>query len=336
MVTEHNPRLTAAEIANLWTTYQSNTMINCGVKYFLVTVQDEEIRSILQYALECIKKREQFITQMFNDEDYPLPVGFTDHDVNLEAPRLFSDSMMLFYMLNMGRFMLTIEGMMFSLSARNDIASFYSECIMQSKELADKGRKLALQKGIFVRQPYIPVPDQVDFVKKQNFLNGWLGERRPLLGIEIANLVYNAERNALGEALITGFSQVAKSEEVRKYMVRGREISSKHLEVFSSILNKENLSSAKNMTSEVTNSTMPPYSDKLMMAHIAGLVGSAIGQYGAAMSVSPRRDLGVMYARLMAEIGKYSVDGANIMIENGWMEEPPKAADRDELAKRKG
>ncbi|WP_419158854.1 DUF3231 family protein [Rossellomorea sp. BNER] len=33
---------------------------------------------------------------------------------------------------------------------------------------------------------------------------------------------------------------------------------------------------------------------------------------------------------------RYSEDGANIMIDNGWMEQPPLAADRDELAKRKG
>ncbi|WP_445661507.1 DUF3231 family protein [Bacillus sp. FSL K6-3431] len=65
----------------------------------------------------------------------------------------------------------------------------------------------------------MPTPEQVDFVKKQPFLNGWLGDRRPLLGIEIANLVYKAERNTLGEALITGFSQVVKSKEVRQFML---------------------------------------------------------------------------------------------------------------------
>jgi hypothetical protein len=136
--------------------------------------------------------------------------------------------------------------------------------------------------------------------------------------------------------LITGFSQVAKSKEVRQYMLRGREISAKHFEVFSSVLHQEHLSSAKNLTSEVTDSIVSPFSDKLMMFHIAGLVASGIGQYGAAMSTSPRRDLGVMYTRLIGEIAKYSEDGANIMINNGWMEQPPKAADRDELANRKG
>ncbi|MBM7585438.1 hypothetical protein JOC86_001980 [Bacillus pakistanensis] len=336
METNHHPKLTSTEISNLWTTFQGGTMTICGVKYFLANVKDKSIRDLLQYSLDFTKKRLQTITQILNAENYPIPVGFTEQDVDTEAPRLFSDSMILFYMLNMGRLGLTGESLLFSLSARDDIAAFYSECVTQSKELVDRGRKLAIDKGIFIRPPYLPTPNQVDFVKKQSFLNGWLGDRRPLLGIEIANLVYNSERNALGEALITGFSQVVRSKDVRQYMLKGREISGKHFEIFSSVLHEEHLSATLNMTSEVTDSTVPPFSDKLMMFHIAGLVASGIGQYGAATSVSPRRDLGMMYTRLMAEIVKYSEDGANIMIDNGWMEQPPMAADRDELAKRKG
>jgi hypothetical protein len=332
-MTAHQPKLTSSEITSLWTTYQSSTMIICGVKYFLTTVEDEEISAILNYVLDFSNKRVQTVKQFLKEEQFPIPVGFTEQDVNLNVPRLFSDKLILLYMLNMGRFSLSLESINLSLSARDDVSAFYSECLEQAKELADRGRKLALKKGLFVRTPYLPTPKKVDFVKKQSFLNGWFGDRRPLLGIEISNLVYNSERNALGEALITGFSQVAKSKEVREYMIRGRKISTKHFEVFSSVLHEEHLSSTMNVTSEVTDSTLPPFSDKLMMFHIAALVASGIGQYGAAMSSSPRRDLGVMYTRLMTDIAKYAEDGANIMINNGWMEQPPIAADRDELAK---
>ena len=333
-MTEHQPGLTSAEVSNLWATYQSSTMAICGVRYFLATVEDEAIRAILNDVLDFSQKRVQTVSQMLNREQYPTPIGFTEQDVNLEAPRLFSDTLILLYLLNMGRLDLAGCSMMLSFSARDDVAAFYTEYFMESNALMNKARKLALKKGFFIRPPSIPKPGQVDFVKKQSFLAGWF-DRRPRLGAEIANLVYDAERNALGEALITGFSQVAESKEGRQFMLRGREISSKHFEVFTSVLQEEQLSSAKNMTSEVTNSTVSPFSDKLMMFHIAGLIASGIGQYGISMSVSPRRDLGVLYTRLIAEIVKYSEDGANIMINNGWMEEPPKAADRDELAKRK-
>ncbi len=336
MTIKHNAKLTSSEIANLWTTYQFSTMIICGVEYFLTTVEDEDILEILHYILEFSNNRVQSITEIMNEENYPLPVGFTKSDVNPGAPRLFSDTMILLYVLNMGRLSLSGESMMFSLSARDDVAGFYSQALNESKELTTMSRKLAQQKGIYTRTPHIPIPEKVDFVKKQQFLFGWFGDRRPLVGTEILNLVFNAERNALGEALITGFSQVAQSKEVRKFMERGREISSKHYGVFSSILNEEQLSSAQKITSEVSGSTTAPFSDKLMMFHIAGLIASGIGQYGVSVSVSPRRDLEVHYARLVGELAKFAEDGANIMIENGWMEEPPKAADRDELMKRKG
>ena len=36
-------------------------------------------------------------------------------------------------------------------------------------------------------------------------------------------------------------------------------------------------------------------------------------------------------SKLMAEIGLYAEDGANIMIEKGWLEEPPQEVDSKAL-----
>ncbi|GAM12495.1 hypothetical protein SAMD00020551_0630 [Mesobacillus selenatarsenatis SF-1] len=41
-----------------------------------------------------------------------------------------------------------------------------------------------------------------------------------------------------------------------------------------------------------------------------------------------------MYNRLSVEVQMYSEDGANIMIKNGWFEQPPMASDRDELIRK--
>lgn len=59
--------------------------------------------------------------------------------------------------------------------------------------------------------PFISYPSEVEYVQKQSFLAGWLGNRRPLLGVETSNIIYNMQRNAIGRALIIGFSQVAQS-----------------------------------------------------------------------------------------------------------------------------
>ncbi|GAA3332464.1 hypothetical protein GCM10020331_092700 [Ectobacillus funiculus] len=41
------------------------------------------------------------------------------------------------------------------------------------------------------------------------------------------------------------------------------------------------------------------------------------------------------YSRLLIEILKFAEDGANIMISEGWLEQPPMAVDRKKLAEEK-
>ncbi|WP_347552967.1 DUF3231 family protein (plasmid) [Pseudalkalibacillus hwajinpoensis] len=332
---DHQPKLTSADISNLWTSYVQGTMMVCGLKYFVAKVDDPDISSVLIYALDIMQQHVETVTQIFNQENYPIPYGFTDEDVNENAPRLYSDTFFLMYILDMARFMLPAYGLAGAVSARLDVVDFYRVSLDQAQELHVRAKKLAFQKGVYVRSPEIPKPDQPDYVTSRSFLTGWFGDRRPLLGIEITNLTTNIERNAIGKAIIIGFSQVTRSKEVRKYMERGRDISQKHIEIFSSILGEEHLPAPMTLDHQVTDSTAPPFSDKLLMFHIAVLSASGIGQYGLSMSVSPRHDLGLHYVRLTAEIAKFSEDGAKMMIDKGWMEQPPKAADRDQLAKRK-
>ncbi|KJR48844.1 hypothetical protein UF75_0731 [Desulfosporosinus sp. I2] len=44
-----------------------------------------------------------------------------------------------------------------------------------------------------------------------------------------------------------------------------------------------------------------------------------------------RKDVALSFSRLMAEILDYVKDGADLLIENGWLEKVPEAADRQEL-----
>ena len=41
------------------------------------------------------------------------------------------------------------------------------------------------------------------------------------------------------------------------------------------------------------------------------------------------------YERLSIEIGQYAKDGADIMISNEWLEQPPGTLDKDKLTKKK-
>jgi len=134
--------------------------------------------------------------------------------------------------------------------------------------------------------------------------------------------------------VITGFSQVARSKEVSNYFKRGKDISLKQLEVFTDILHENDLPTSSFIwTSEVTDSTTAPFSDGMMMQMITTLIASGMSNYGMAMSMNARRDLSVIYTRLLAEVGQYADDGAEIIIKNGWMEQPPIALDRKDLTK---
>lgn len=329
----HHIELTSTEVSSLWGSYQADTMMICGIKYFLVNIKDMEIKSLLEYTLSLIEKRNNHMTQIFQEEAYPVPQGFTEDDVNLSTPRLFVDTLYLEFILNMSGYTLAAYSAALALSERTDIIDYYSKALSDSQVLHKKTKELAKEKGLYIRSPLIPKPSQVDFVHNQSFLAGWFAERRPLLGVEIAHLVFNSKRNALGQAVITGFSQVAQSKEVRHYFERGRDISGKHLNIFTNVLNENYLSNGALLaTPEVTDSKEAPFSDRLMMFLITTLIASSIGQYGLSMAASPRHDLGAKYTRLIAEIAKFSNDGAKIMINNGWMEQPPIAADRKELA----
>ncbi|QKY68850.1 DUF3231 family protein [Lentibacillus sp. CBA3610] len=331
-----NVKLTSSEITQLWTTYMNENVNICQLEYFLAKVEDEEIKPIVQYFLELTQTHIRKITALFNKEKYPVPYGFKmEEDVDITAPRLYSDTFILHYLHTMGGFVLQAYAVGVQLAVRADIYSFFTECLEEATEILREMRELLLSKGIFIRTPNLPIPESYDFVKNKSFLTGYFGERRPLTGTEITNLNMNYQRNALGTAVMIGFSQVAQSKEVRQFLVRGKEIAQKHCEVFSSILVEDDIPVPMTWNTEVTDSTAFTFSDKLMMFLTTALIGLSVGFYGTSMSMSPRRDLGTQYSRLSGEIVKFAEDGANIMIKNGWMEEPPRALDRDELAKKK-
>jgi hypothetical protein len=192
-----------------------------------------------------------------------------------------------------------------------------------------------LSKGLYVKTPYMQDMDHVEYVKRQGFMLDVFGEKRPLIVAEIGNLYANLERNALGAATLAGFSQVAKDKEVKQFFQRGIKIANKHIKLFGAKLEESFLPIPKTLASEVTSSTDQTFSDQLMMFFTSGLISLSIGFYGTGVAQSPRLDLGVMYNRLSLEVQLYSEDGSNILINNEWLEQPPMALDRDELAQEK-
>ncbi len=330
--TEHSIKLTSTEVASLWTSYQNDTMAICVLTYMLAKVEDAEIRPVFEFALELATTHIEIISGIFREEKHPIPYGFTDEDVDISAPRLFSDAYWLIYLHEMTIHGLAGYAVALTTSTRSDIRDYYTQCNHSSTDLYNKTTDILLSKGIFSRPPHISIPDKAEFVKKQSFLNGWFADRRPLNAIEISNIFFNLEKDLVSRALHIGFSQVTKSKEVTDFMVRGTDMTYKHIEVFSSILHENDLPSPNHWESEVTNSTTSPFSDKLMMFHSLLLLSTAVGFYGAGMAVCMRRDIGLQYQRIITETQKLTEDGAELFIDKGWMEQAPQADDRKKLA----
>ncbi len=327
-------KLTADEISQLWAAYMNDSAAKCQLSHFLAKVKDDEIRPVIEHALELSKAHVATLADFFKKENYPIPYGFSlEEDVDENAPKLFSDTYVLNYLNQMGKIGLQGYSIAVSLAVRSDIYSYFAECLKESIDLLRIANNVLLSKGLYIKSPYLETPGNVDFIKKQNFLTGYFGERRPLTGLEISNLFANFKRNAIGAATLIGFSQVAKSKDVKQFFLRGKDIAEKHCEIFGSILREDDLPVPMSWDTEVTDSTTYTFSDKLMMFYTTSLTSLSIGYYGASIAGSLRRDIATQYVRLNHEIGLYSEDGANIMIKHGWLEEPPRALDRDELAK---
>lgn len=325
--------LTSSELAYLWSTYQADSMAICVFKYFLEHIEDEEIKSIVTFAMQLSEEHVNFIRDIYTKEKIQIPQGFTEADVNLKAKRLFTDVFYLKYIKQVAKGGLSTYGTVIQNIYRQDILDFFNTCLKETIELNTKVTKLLLEKGMAVRPPTIPYPDKLEFVHKQSFMLEGLGRRKAFTGSEISNLYSNIQTNYLGTALAIAFSQTVESDKVRKYFLRGNEIAIKHIKVFASYLEMASLPLPMSYDQDVTESTESPFSDKLMMFHFSLMIYAGIGNYGVAISESQRSDMVVDYTRLMAEILKYSEDGANIMIANEWLEQPPLSADRRDLVK---
>lgn len=295
------------------------------------TVEDPDAKAIIEFAMGISANHIDQITNIFNNEKIPIPYGFKDEDVNLNAPRLFSDTYFLRYHEHMARVGMGIYGQILGVSSRKDIRQFYSECFQQTNDLYNRVIDIKLAKGILVRSPMMAYPTKVNFVTQEHFLDGLFGRNRPLLATEIAHVATNIEVCGVVGTFLMGLSQTAAEKDVRAFMLRGQKIAHKQLEIFSSILTTDEISTPSPWDSTIEETTTAPFSDKLMMFITCTLSAVGIGNYGASMAASLRSDLPTTYARLMAELVKYADDGANILISHGWLEQPPQASDRKAL-----
>ncbi|KAA9023650.1 DUF3231 family protein [Niallia endozanthoxylica] len=325
--------LTAAEVSALWLQYMGDSMAICIYKYFLKIVENEEIKSILQFSLQLAENHMIKITAFLKDAHYQIPIGFTKNDVNLKAPRLFSDQFLLFYSYIMTIHGLTSYSLAITNAEREDIQHFYFECVANSKDLYKNIISLAKTKSYFSSVPTVSSPNEVEFMDSTGIISNLIGDKRPLNISEISNLFFNSRKTGFIRSLSIAFSQVAELEEVRDFMVKNVKLAGKDAESFDAILQQDNLPIPERWDAEITDSKVSPFSDKLMMFHAAFLVNAALSYYGAAIGSSLRSDIILNYKKVSNHAMEAGVFCYKILVKHGWLEKQPEAIDRKSLAK---
>ncbi|WP_162595940.1 DUF3231 family protein [Bacillus sp. CGMCC 1.16541] len=324
--------LTSGEVGSLWSGYIGETLLACVMKSFLHNVEDRDAKKLLQLNNDYIQKRIEIYHHLFQTEGMKTPQGFGDQDVFLDAPKMFSDKFYLFYLKEMSRASIINYSNALFASHRRDIRMFMLKNMDEYVEVFNEAIEALLEKGIVIRTPSIPIPTDIYFVESKDFLGKFRGTQRPISAQEIKEIYINLDTNMLGKSIMIAFSQSAKSNDLREYLVRGRKIAHKHIELFINMLTDEDLPSPQLWDPEVTESRIAPFSEKLMHYHTGLAAASGLANYGTAVSQIARKDISLAFARLIVETGKFSLDGANLSIKKGWLEQPPLAANRDKLS----
>ncbi|WP_051681501.1 DUF3231 family protein [Virgibacillus alimentarius] len=297
-------RLTSGEIASLWTAYMNNSMSKYILKFMLKYIEDQDIKPIIQKTYNNASKSMEDLASIFENEQYAIPNGFTEKDVNMNASWLFSDTFCLTYVNHMAKVGMIAYSGFISMSNREDICDFFSIGLTETNNTYNESLKLALYKGISARHPFIETPKHTDYVDSKKYLSGLnpFSDKRPVNAVEISHLYMNILTNAVGAKLCLAFAQTSTNKDVQDYMLRGKEISQKHMKIFVDTLMKDNVDVPQVPNVTISNSTTPTFSDKLIMFHMNLIISSGTGNYSTAASASQRSDLMVNYERLSFEV----------------------------------
>jgi hypothetical protein len=331
---ENKLKLTSSEIGTLWGEFVNGTMTDVVNKYMISIIEDQEIKDIFEDAIKTFEKQKQQIVTFMESEGFPVPIGFNDSDLFKGKQRLFTDIFCLNYL-----HIMTLHGLLghstaLSVSVREDLRDFYDSCDNDAKRMYHQTIELLLKKGSFQRDPLFYPAKNPEYVSGQDFIDGFFGKGRRLAATEIISISFNLKKSIMAKTLSIAFSQVAQTKEVRKFLMDSQDTADGQIKTFSKIMQTDNLPVPKSWETEVTTSTDSPFSDKLMLYHIGFLFQAAQNYHGAGLASAMRTDLVTTYEGTILKNLMVTKKWFNLMVKNKWLEQPPLAPNRKEIAKK--
>ncbi|QIZ05661.1 DUF3231 family protein [Priestia megaterium] len=330
-----NLKLTSSEIGTLWGEYVNGTAVDTINRYMVTIIEDAAIKAIFEDAIETYAKQKNQMVTFLEKEGFPVPIGFTESDLYKGKQRLFTDIFCLNYL-----HIMTLHGLLghstsLGVSVRKDLRYFYDACDNDGKRMYHQTIELLLEKGSFQRDPLFYPAKNPEYVSSNDFLDGFFGKGRTLAATEIISISFNLKKSIMAKTLSIAFSQVAQSKEVRKFLEEAEKVSDQQIKALTKIMQTDNLPAPKSWETEVTDSTDSPFTDKLMLYHIGFLFQAAQNYHGTGLASAMRTDLVAAYETTILKNLMVTKKWFNIMVQNKWLEQPPLAPNRKEIAQEK-
>jgi hypothetical protein len=318
--------LTASELGYLWTGYSINEMSKWFISVFQKQAKDEDIQGVFTNAvkstIEILKGRESILSQ----EGYPVPIGFSELDIDYGAQRLFSDRFLILYLHVGTRLGLVFHSRSLAVSAREDVREYSMSCLHSSSQLYENILNLLLNKGLYWRTPSLPSSSNAEYIQKTSYLNGWFGDSRPINSMEMANHYLIMDLLIMMETLFNGFAQSSDCDETVEWLLKGAEQAKSQFNEMAELLRKNELPIPPTYTADITDSKERVFSDRIMLTHMAGLFGSLLSQYGFSLGSLMQHDMVAAYLEQISKAGAFSEKITKFLIGKEWLEKVPGVA----------
>ena len=333
----NNVPITSSELGTLWMTYLKNKMLLRMLDYFLEKENDTAAKDIMSSYYTNSTNFTNEIELIFNNEGAAIPIAFSSNDVHKDAPPLWDNYFDIIFLRVMMKLSLGFDALHQGMAYRSDIIDFYKRCIDTPKETYDRCTRFLNEKGILARPPYVSMPKEATFVEQKGYMKGikLFGSKRSLNTIEIAHIYNVLEANVMGTQLMTGFAQAATESEVTDYFLKGKELAKKIVSDLTQIMQESDIQAPSTWAGRATDSTVTPFSDKMMMFCSTLISSFALGANAIGTSLSLRSDLPKKLIEIATDTYQFASEGGQLMIKHNWLEEPPQMEDRNELTKSK-
>jgi hypothetical protein len=333
MTIEAKVQITSSEVGTLWKMYMElseELLVNDFLKD--KTIDDEAKSIITSYITEGENIKNE-IMNLFINEGAAIPAGFTSQDTFKDAPALFDDIFNIMFLRQMMKLNLGFDAIYTAISFKKEVQDVLKLHYDVTYKYYIITTDYLLKKGVFAKPPIVTMPKQVEFVEEKNYMSGFnpFSQKRTLNTIEVGYIYESLEFNVFFMKLLTGFAQVAKNNTVKKYFLEGMELGKKNIDKLSDALLQSNIQPSCTWAGMITESTMAPFSDKIMMYIVSILSTTPLSYSALGTSYSFRSDLPLLLAMIAKDLFTFAKEGGKLMIEHKWMEEPPQMEDRNQL-----